>query len=124
MTEFDNVIQALSTLRVGKIFVEYDLQNQIADVLNNASILFKKEYKLGPRNRVDFLTANGIAIEIKKGKPNRERLYEQAERYTAFPDVKAIILVVETSIITPLPSNINGKPCTVFGLQKLWGIAL
>lgn len=124
MAEFDNVIQALSSLRVGKIIVEYDLQNQIADVLNNASINFKKEYKLGPRNRVDFITVNGIAIEIKKGKPNRRKLYEQAERYMAFPEVKAMILVVETSIRDSLPSNINGKPCTIFGLQKLWGIAL
>lgn len=124
MDEYDQIIQALSTLRVGKISVEYDLQNQIAAVLDKSEIKYQKEYKLGPRNRVDFLTAAGIAIEIKKDKPNRRKLYEQVERYAAFDIVKSIIIVVETSIKTPLPPTINGKPCMVFGLQKLFGISL
>jgi len=67
MNEFQQIIKALSTLRIGKISVEYDLQNDIANVLDKAKIKYKKEYKLGPRNRVDFLTAAGTTIEIKKG---------------------------------------------------------
>jgi hypothetical protein len=124
MKEYQEVIKALSNLRIGKISVEYDLQNKIADVLHTAGITYKKEYKLGPRNRVDFLAIGGTAIEIKKGKPNRQKLIDQATRYAAFPEVKSIILVVETGIVTPLPPLINGKLCTVFGLQRLWGIAL
>jgi hypothetical protein len=123
-TEFQQIINALSTLRIGKISVEYDLQDKIAAALGIAGIKFKKEYRLGPRNRVNFLAAAGTAIEIIKDKPNRLKLIEQAERYTVFPQVRAIILVVETSICVPLPPEINNKLCVVFGLQKLWGIAL
>lgn len=124
MYEYQQIIKALSTLRIGKISVEYDLQKEIAAALDGVGISYNKEYKLGPRNRVDFLSSAGTAIEIKKGKPNRRKLINQAIRYTEFSEVTGIILVVETSILTPVPPLINGKPCSVFGLQKLWGIAL
>jgi hypothetical protein len=46
----------------------------------------------------------------------------QLERYAAFAEVQAIILVVERNL--HLPASINGKPCASFGLHKQWGIAL
>lgn len=122
--EADGVKAALSNLRVCSIGEEFDLQKDIAQVLTESGIGFDRERILGPRNRVDFLTRAGVAIEAKKGKPNRARVYAQVERYAAFKEVKSIILVVETSLRFPLPDIVNGKPCSVFGLQKLWGIAL
>ena len=118
------VIQALKTLRVGKIINEYKLQADIAGALDTAGIGYAKEYQLGPGSRVDFLTDTGIAVEVKKGKPNRTQLVQQINRYAYFGEVKAVVIVVETSLRDPVKSTGNGKPCEVVGLQKLWGIAL
>ncbi|MHC1722465.1 MAG: hypothetical protein AB9836_04570 [Aminipila sp.] len=120
----EKVIKALKSLRIGKIIEEYDLQNEIAAIFNKAGIQYEKEYQLGPGSRVDFLTESGVAVEVKKGKPNRTRLVEQINRYSKYQEVKAIVIVVETSLRIPITKTENGKPCVVVGLQKLWGIAL
>ncbi len=116
------VLKALSGLRIDPINEEYELQNKIAKALVAADIPFQKEYKLGPRSRVDFLTGDGIAIEVKKGKPYTQQVIQQLRRYAEFPEVKSIVLVIERNL--DIPKELNGKPCTSFGLNKLWGIAL
>jgi hypothetical protein len=119
----DDIISALKQLRINPVDEEFDLQKEIAAVLTAAGINHEKECWLGPRNRVDFLTfKDGIAIEVKKGKPNKRQVIEQLQRYAAFPRVKGIILVVEKNL--DVPRKINGKPCRSVGLNKLWGIAL
>ncbi|HML37016.1 MAG TPA: hypothetical protein PKA19_06320 [Bacillota bacterium] len=122
--DIEKVTSALETLRVGKIIEEYDLQDKIAKAFDVAGIEYQKEYRLGTGSRVDFLTAYGIAVEVKKGKPNRASLETQINRYAEFEEVQAIIIVVETSLKFPIKQSWNGKPCSVIGLQKLWGIAL
>jgi len=97
----DNVINALKHLRIGIIPQEYDLQSKIASVFDESEIKYEKEYRLGKGNRVDFFTDNGVAIEVKKGKPNRTKLINQINRYAEFPEVKAIVIVVETSLRGP-----------------------
>ena len=120
----DTVINALRTLRIEKIFEEYELQNTIAAIFDKEDIRYEKERQLGPGSRVDFLTENGVAVEVKKGKPNRTRLVDQINRYAKYQEVKAVVIVVETSLRIPITKTDNGKPCAVVGLQKLWGIAL
>lgn len=117
--ELSNILKCL---RVGVITDEYILQNQIADLLHTNNISHTKEYKLGRGSRVDFLTDNGIAIEVKKGKPNKLKVYEQLMRYAEFEEINGIILIIETSL--QIPNIINGKPCQTIGLRKQWGIAL
>jgi len=119
----DRIIAALSQLRINPVNEEYDLQREIGIVLTYAKISYENEFRLGPRNRVDFLTFNeGIAIEVKKGKPNKQQVITQIKRYITFPEVRGIVLVVEKNL--DIPKEINGKPCVSFGLNKLWGIAL
>lgn len=120
----EEILNALKHLRVGVILDEYFLQEQIAKVLSEHGITYFKEHVLGPRNRVDFLTSSGIAIEVKKGKPNRTNLIWQINRYAQFDEVKEIVIVVETSISSPITRTDNGKPCNIIGLRKLWGIAI
>jgi hypothetical protein len=120
--ELTAVVTTLKRLRVDKVTMEYELQNQIAKILDTAGIGYEREYQLGPRNRVDFLTEHGIAIEVKKGKPNKAQVISQLERYAKHSQVKAVILCIETSL--NIPKTIKGKPCIAFGLQKLWGIAI
>lgn len=120
--KIEKLIGILSQLRVNVATDEYEIQEKIEDLLDANGVSYKKEHRLAPRNRVDFLTDAGIAIEVKKGKPNRLVVQRQLERYASFDQVKAVILVVETSL--RVPKTVNGKPCTSFGLHKLWGIAL
>ena len=119
---FNKTLKALQLIRVNLVRDEFLLQNIIAKALDNAEITYSKEHKLAPRNRIDFLVDGGIGIEVKKGKPYTRQVIGQLERYTAFPEITAIILVVERNL--DMPKEINGKKCYSFGLNKLWGIAL
>lgn len=121
---YQSVIDALKTLRVGKTITEFDLQNKIAEAFVAANIPFEREYVLGSGSRVDFFANGGVAVEVKKGKPNRAKLVQQIEKYAQYEEVSAVVIVVETSLRIPIKTTGNGKPCAVVGLQKLWGIAL
>lgn len=122
MESVDEIVKSLKSLRVSPVDSEYQLQQLIARQLITSGLTFQKEYKLGPRNRVDFFT-EGIAIEVKRKKPNRNQVIEQLIRYAQFSEVSAIILVIDSSIRN-IPSEVAGKPCRVIGLQKLWGLAI
>jgi hypothetical protein len=112
----------IETLRISYISEEYALQRIIAESLEKAHVAFTKEYKLGPRNRIDFFV-DGIGIEIKKGKPNRASVQSQLVRYAEFEKIRGIILIVERNVVG-IPTEINQKPCYVIGLNRLWGIAI
>jgi len=118
----NKTLTALQSIRVNLVKDEYLLQDIIAKALDDAGITYSKEYKLAPRNRIDFLVDGGIGIEVKKGKPYTRQVVEQLKRYAAFSEITAIILVVERNL--DIPKEINGKQCCSFGLNKLWGIAL
>lgn len=119
----EQVLASLRRLRVQSIGLEYDLQALIAEQFDRDGIPYVKEYKLGPRNRVDFLVAGGIVVEVKKGKPNSGELAAQADRYAAFEVVADVILVVERNVFN-YHQEANGKPVHYVALNKLWGIAL
>lgn len=118
----NKIITALSDMRINIIRDEFELQAIISNCLDHANIPYSREYKLAPRNRIDFMVVGGTGIEVKKGKPYSRQVINQLERYTIFPEIKAIILVVERNL--DIPRVINGKMCYSFGLNKLWGIAL
>ncbi|WP_133158682.1 hypothetical protein [Clostridium thermosuccinogenes] len=118
----ERVLKVLRNIRTGVTIEEYSLQDAIAHLLMASGIPFKKEYKLAPRNRIDFFVEGGVGIEVKKGKPNRTDVVRQLERYASFGDINTIILVVERSV--NIPARINGKRCILFGLNRLWGVAL
>lgn len=117
------VIEAMRNLHLHPQSLEVSIQDRIAESLTARGIEFQREYRLGPRNRVDFLCPDGIAIEVKKGKPGSSALTAQAERYAAFDAVSSIILVVERCVFDP-PVEANGKPVYYIALSRNWGIAL
>lgn len=122
MKEIDDVLNALKTIRIGVVAEEFEIHRAIAAALNKAGIAYQHEHKLGPRCRIDFLTASGIGIEVKKGKPYSVAVEQQLKRYARFDAVKGIILVIER--YQDVPAEVAGKPCRSLGLRKLWGIAL
>ncbi|MGG6309826.1 hypothetical protein [Paenibacillus macerans] len=117
----EQVVAAIKRIRCHVITDEYKLHKLIQQELIAAGISYQHEVPLAPRNRIDFLTNDGIGIEAKKGKPNELSVFKQLERYAGFDDVKGLILVIERYM--DLPETINGKPVVSIGLRKLWGIS-
>ena len=118
----DKVLMALSGIRALPQPNEYALQHAVAEALTAAGVEYQKEYLLGPHARIDFLCAGGVGIEIKRAKPYAPKVREQAARYLISPELNSLIVVVERSL--RLPKVIAGKPVAVFGLNRLWGVAL
>lgn len=121
MNDFAQVVAAIQTIRIQPACDEFSIHTAIKEALIKCGIGFDHEYKLAPRNRIDFLTHSGIGIEVKKGKPNELQVENQLARYSLFDEVKAIILVIER--YQDVPEEMNGKPCRSIGLRRLWGIA-
>lgn len=119
--ELAAVERALEPLRVPPAPQELELHRLIAGALEAAGLPFVHEARLGPRCRIDFLSGR-VGIEVKKGKVNGRLLRSQAEKYLTFPQVQALLLVTGAS--AALPGLLGGKPVKVFGLNRLWGVAL
>ena len=119
--KLNRLTRTLSTLRIPFTESEYQLHDHIAAALSSGGFVIQHEAVLAPRCRIDFL-ADGIGIEVKRGKPQKAALIRQCSRYMASEKLEALILVLDTSVT--LPDELNGKPLITFGLNKLWGIAL
>ena len=119
--QLDAITAALSTLRIPAVFTEMMLHQWIADALSTAQIDAIHEAKLAPHRRIDFL-AGRIGIEAKVGRPARAKMLAQAEKYLAQDQLDALILVATSGV--NLPGSLHGKPLIVFGLNRLWGVAL
>ena len=118
----ERIITALHSLRIPLVTDEYQLQALVAGALTGGGVKFEKEARLAPRCRVDFLCEGGIAVEVKRGRPQRGRLLEQIRRYAGLESVNGVILVVERT--AELPHVVCGKPCRVVALNRLWGVAV
>ena len=115
------VLSALQGLRVPLVKEERELHALIAQALAGEGIAFEKEVPLGAFARVDFLCGS-IAVEAKKGKPDRRALLAQLGRYADSPRVSGLVLVAERS--AALPQTLRGKPLYLVVLNRLWGVAL
>lgn len=117
----ETVARTLKRLRIPLLESEYMLHDMIAAVLTDGGFCVAHEVRLGARCRIDFLV-EGIGIEVKRGKVDKRSLRAQCERYLAFEEVEALLVVLDGAVM--LPSTLQGKPVRVLGLNKLWGIAL
>lgn len=117
----DAVIAALSLVRAPAVANEYELHMLIAAAFADAGIPTIHEAQLAPRCRIDFLCGD-IGIEVKQGKQQRGRLCAQAERYLMQSQLSALVLVTTRGV--NLPGSIGEKKLVVFGLNRLWGVAL
>lgn len=118
----ESVAAALCAIRAPVVPDERHLQGIVAAALDAAGIAYEREARIAPRCRVDFLCAGGIAIEVKRGKPYPAKLLPQLRRYASSEHVKGMFVVVERT--ASIPDSIGGKPCRLFGLNRLWGIAI
>lgn len=95
---------------------EHVTQQQIASALEHAGVRFEREYVLGDRERVDFLCAGGIAIEVKLRQWRAREVHRQVVRYCGHQAVTAMVLATGRSI--GMPREINGKPVVVIPLGR------
>ena len=93
----------------------------IAGALTRAGIAYVHEAKIAPWCRVDFLLGD-VGIEVKKGYVAAGALRAQATKYLASGALSALLIV--TTKGANLPATLKGKPVRVFGLNRLWGVAL
>lgn len=102
-------------LRLGRYRLGYEalLQEDVRDRLTAGGFPFKREFVLGPGERVDFLVNESIAVELKIRAAKRV-IYRQMQRYAAHERVDSLILV--TACATGLPGTLNGKPVYVVSL--------
>lgn len=115
------IIAAVRTVRAPAMPGEYDIHGMIAAALAGAGLDFVHEYRLAPRCRLDFICA-GIAIEVKKGRPQPAQLARQLTRYMESPLVREMVVVTQRRV--PLPEYICGKRVHAVPLNMLWGVAL
>lgn len=117
--DFEQTVQALKTLRLHVVKEEHYIHEQIKKTLTEHGLEYTHEYYLGPRNRVDFLTQGGTAVEVKKGRPNKTSLLKQIERYLSFDNVHSLVVIVEKGM--DFPEEVNGKKVLLISLNRLWG---
>ena len=103
---------------------EVDLHARVAEQLRGGGIAFAPEYRMGPRDRIDFLADGGVGIECKRGHPNGPALLRQLGRYAMHPEIHALLVVLPWRKHVVIPSEIGGKPVLVLSLNELWGVAL
>lgn len=115
------VLDALMELRSPFAMYENDIHQWVAARLNDAGLAYCHEAVIGAGCRIDFL-ADGVGIEIKKGKPKPGALTAQLERYAACDGVQSLIVLTQRSV--RLPKAVLGKPLRQITLSQLWGVAL
>ena len=121
MPSIARILNALLRVRISSRLDEDKIHLEIMRVFDRNGIQYKHEFKLIPHKRFDFWI-DGIVVEVKKEKPSKITLLNQLNRYTKEERVKAIIVVLEKSMV--LPKNLNGKPIFCVSLNINWGIAI
>ncbi len=97
------------------------MHRMVERCLEEHGVGYEHEVRLGVRCRIDLMVGD-VGIEMKRGKPQRQRVMEQLMRYAQCEQVSALILVAERSV--DLPRFLCGKPLYTICLNRLWGIAI
>lgn len=119
----DGILSIVKSIMIGVIRLESEVVSEIQKKLDAAGIVYSKEAVLAPRCRVDLLTEDGIAIEVKKGKPNSNSVAAQVRRYAKSEKVSALILVSERGLVHHI-NEANGKRVEYVSLSANWGLTV
>lgn len=89
------------------------LHDDVERHLKAGAIPYEREHRLGPGERLDFLIANRVAVELKI-RAQRKAIYRQLERYAQHDIVYGLVLVTASAL--GMPKEINRKPVYVVQL--------
>jgi hypothetical protein len=93
---------------------ELTLQDGIARILIEHAVPFEREYRLGARDRVDFLVGD-VALECKVG-GSVSALIRQLHRYAQAPAVGELLVVTPRIKHNKMPAWLNAKRVTVLAM--------
>jgi hypothetical protein len=94
---------------------ERELNEVVADLFRAAGLSFASEYRLNPKDRVDFFMA-GLGIELKTD-GSVSALLRQLDRYAASDEIKELLLISTRRKLCLLGvDELRGKPITTFCL--------
>lgn len=104
---------------------EFDLHAAIDVALKTCNVSFEREVILSAQDRIDFLCQDGVGIEVKCGKPQRQAVIDQLVRYAQQPRVQELVIASERNLSPWFTEakTINGKPFRYIWLTKSLGIA-
>ena len=112
-------VLALADLRFQN---EADLQQRMEAAFTAAGFLFDREVNLdGDRhNRIDFLMAGGLGVEVKAGKSSSTMdVTRQLLRYTHARAVTGLLLVTTRALHAGVPRELGGKPVDVYTVRGM-----
>lgn len=111
----ESLAKLAKMLRYGNFRLGHEklLQEDVEALFERNCVDFRREFILGPGERVDFLVEERIAVELKV-KCSPRVMMRQLQRYAGHDKVEAIILV--TATVTSMPDSMNGKPVYVVNL--------
>ena len=119
--DVEEILQVIERIKVDPVRLEADVVDTISQCLYQHGITFRREVKISQGCRVDFLVDGGVAIEVKKGKPNASAVSSQLSRYAASSQITAVVLVSERGLIRHI-TEAHGKPVRYIALSHNWGI--
>lgn len=99
---------------------EPQLHDRLAEVLTAQPVAFERERSIDAKNRLDFLVAGGIALEVKVDGSLAQAL-RQIDRYAALDDVAAVLLATTQRWGDGCVSNratFHGKPFKMVRLRR------
>jgi len=88
------------------------LQRGVAEVFARAGVAFEREFRLSPRERIDFLCAGGVGIECKIG-GTLTSLIRQLHRYAGHERIESLVVVSTRLAHARVPAEVRGKPVHV-----------
>ena len=102
----EDLTRQMRSLRL-PVTTELALQDALEEWLTAAGMPFEREVQMGPKDRIDFMVAGNIGIEVKTRYPRRQ-IYRQLERYCEGKRLHGLILVTGTYL--GLPADVHGVP--------------
>lgn len=97
---------------------EKRLQSDIETLFLAKGVDFQREARLGDGDIPDFLVEGCIAVECKMRTARKMEVFKQLSRYAEQPNIKALILASNLSMV--IPSSLNGKPALMASLSRGW----
>lgn len=126
------VIHALSQIRFSApCRLESDVVLEVCAQLDRYRVPWVREFELKKGSRIDIFVGGlagsednlSIGIEVKKGKPNTNRVRDQLVRYAGTGKLNALILVTERGLRAHIQEAF-GVPIRYVSLAFNWGLTV
>jgi hypothetical protein len=88
---------------------EAELQDALLELFTGNGLAVQREHSLGGGNRIDFLVASHVGVEVKVQSGHAE-VTRQIQRYAAHPDIDVMVLVTTRVQHTGIDLTTIGKP--------------